>query len=354
MFFELMQVAVGNRERLSCTPTLDQWKMLFEICKKQTLVGIGYVAMKRLPREQWPQERRFLMRWTMSAEKKKTHNEKISGECVEVCKKLRAEGFHTCILKGQANIRYYRAMGEYRTPGDIDVWMWSDSGRVADVIRYAKRQNPDVDPHYHHVECQVSGDTETELHYRPSWMSTPWQNRAFQQFCEMQKPLLQEYEGFPVPTPLFDSIFQLVHIYRHLFSEGIGMRQVLDYYMILQSLTDAERESARQMVKRLGLVTFTRSLMYVLRVVFLMPEDKQLFKPKKKDGRILLREIMLAGNFGHADARYTVTREDDAMRWGIMKLRRNMTFLRSYPQEVLAEPLFRIYHWCWRTFKLWR
>ena len=85
-----------------------------------------------------------------------------------------------------------------------------------------------------------------------------------------------------------------------------------------------------------------------------MMDEYLLCAPNEKDGRFLLNEIMLAGNFGHADERYTITREESAARWGFMKLRRNMRFLTSYPEEVICEPFFRIFHWGWRRFKLWK
>lgn len=64
LFFELLQVAIGTRNRLPSTPTLEEWEEIQNLCKKQTMVGIGFVEMKRLPQEQWPQEHRFIMRWT--------------------------------------------------------------------------------------------------------------------------------------------------------------------------------------------------------------------------------------------------------------------------------------------------
>ena len=36
-----------------------------------------------------------------------------------------------------------------------------------------------------------------------------------------------------VPTTAFNVIYQLTHLYHHFFDEGIGMRQIIDYYYVV-------------------------------------------------------------------------------------------------------------------------
>lgn len=37
-----------------------------------------------------------------------------------------------------------------------------------------------------------------------------------------------------VPTLSFNVIYILSHLYRHVFTEGIGLRQLLDYYFVIE------------------------------------------------------------------------------------------------------------------------
>lgn len=362
-FFELLQVAIGNRDSLSEVPTLEDWEEIYEISKKQTLVGIAFKGVERLPEDQLP-PRHFIRQWFVKADRIRKVNVKMNIECAKVCYILQKEGFHSCVIKGQANLRNYRpeGLGWYRTPGDIDVWAWSDSGKVSDVIRFAKNVSSDAVPYYHHVDCSLTSDAETEIHYRPSWMSTPWRNSVAQKFFSLHKNDVERYpvvlpDGrrtfFLAPSVEFDAVYQLVHIYRHLFYEGIGLRQILDYDMVLLKLDDAQRNATYKWLRKLGMGNFTSATMYVLKEVFATPSKYLLCSPNEKQGRFLLSEIMLAGNFGHADERINITK-DHWLHWGIMKLKRNMKFLTSYPEEVICEPFFRVFHFTWRVLKLWR
>lgn len=405
-FFELLQVAVGNRDSLSCAPTAEEWEEIYEISKKQTLVGIAFKGVERLPQEQLPPAKR-VRQWYVKADKIKHLNNNMNMACAKMCFMMKKAGFHSCIIKGQANLKNYGSsksplngdlettnsedgregldLGWFRTPGDIDIWVWSDSGKVSDVIRFFTARQADAEPYFHHMDCNIMVDIETEVHYRPSWMSAPWRNKILQRFCNEHKGDIQhfpvqmpndKYSFFYAPSGEFDVVYQLVHIYRHLFNEGIGLRQILDYYMVLRPMSTSKgesvssatsasyREEAMKILSDLGMRDFARAMMWVLQEVFEggspLPSHKgerpawMLCDPNEKLGRFLLSEIMLAGNFGHSDERYTITREESAAKWGIMKLRRNLKFLTQYPEEVLCEPLFRVYHWAWRTWRLWR
>jgi hypothetical protein len=101
-------------------------------------------------------------------------------------------------------------------------------------------------------------------------------------------------------------VHQLVHIHHHLFYEGIGLRQLMDYYFLLQKTGDSSTDSinrSKKVIHQLGLDRFSCALMYVLQVVFGLERNKMLWSPSKKDGIFLLNEIMCSGNFGQADIR---------------------------------------------------
>ena len=71
-------------------------------------------------------------------------------------------------------------------------------------------------------------------------------------------------------------------------------------------------------------------------------------EPNEKEGRKLLEEIMKGGNFGQYDTRDAELKNGGMMKHGIWKLKRVMRLVRSYPEEALWKPLFRVWHLGWR------
>ena len=71
-------------------------------------------------------------------------------------------------------------------------------------------------------------------------------------------------------------------------------------------------------------------------------------EPNEKEGRRLLAEIMQGGNFGQYDTRDVALKNGGMMKHGVWKLKRVMRLVRSYPEEALWEPVFRVYHLLWR------
>ena len=124
-----------------------------------------------------------------------------------------------------------------RTPGDIDIWVEGGDKRVISFVR-------SISPHekacYHHIEFPSYKGMEVEVHYRPSFLLCFWHNRKLQKYYERVKEeqfshqvMLGEQGEIAIPTVEFNLIFQLTHIFSHLMNEGIGLRQLVDYYFVI-------------------------------------------------------------------------------------------------------------------------
>lgn len=246
------------------------------------------------------------------AAKIQQRNEVVNRRCVELQAKISADGFRSYIMKGQGNAVLYNDLALLRQSGDIDVYL---EGGLDKVLAYANTFAPTNGVNELEMHVAVFPDTEVEFHYRPFIMRNPFKNRKLQRFfvdegekCFENKIALPNGAGeISVPTTTFNLVHQMVHIYHHLVTEGIGLRQLLDYYFLLHSAKSVENvNKSKECIHSLGLDRFASALMWVLNLVFgncPVPELVEGWKHNEKDGRFLLEEIMLSGNFGKQDDR---------------------------------------------------
>ena len=262
IFFDFLQVAIGQRSCMSRALTMEEWKGLYGLLKKHALLGVGYVAIQKLPKEQWPPNA-MIMQWVGVAQKIRLLNLELNEECRKVVTQLEYDGIGVVVIKGQSNLENYpEELREYRNPGDIDLWtkQTNDCGipiavqqgesveyeyykGVRGIIEYARLQRrvredkSPFKPLYYHVGYHTDKGTEVEMHYRPSFLCSPIRNMRMQRWFKEQFDVCLQNKcrlGFPVLTSSVNVVYQLVHLHRHVFEGGVGLRQLMDYYFALR------------------------------------------------------------------------------------------------------------------------
>ena len=262
------------------------------------------------------------------------------------------KGYRSVVLKGQGTALYY-PHPEHRACGDIDLWVEGDREAILDFIRKQGYQVDSID--IKHAEIRFFDDVPVEIHFLPSWMYCPTTNRHLQRFfaweADKQFGSFDERIGFAHTTINFDLVYSMVHIYRHIFSEGIGLRQLVDYYYILQCSTEELRQQSFSVLKSLRMASFAGGVMWILCECFGMKEEYKLCSLNERNGQFLLSEIMIAGNFGHSDERTKQVSKNKKFMRGLVQLGRNLRFVSYYPIEVLWSPFWKLWHWGWRKKK---
>ena len=438
------------------------WRQLYTFASRQALLGFCFDGIERLTKEfseelkQNPMGRDLLMTWMGKAQQIRRQNMKVNAVAGKLFAMLRVDGMRCCVLKGQGNALMYPNPYS-RTPGDIDVWV---NASREDITEYAKTHfEIGDDIRFHHLETSFDG-VPVELHFFPGIMNNPIYNARLQKWFKRNADLqCSHIVGLPdgagdiaIPTTAFNVIYQLTHLYHHFFDEGIGMRQIIDYFLVVNdfsknvfldydlsnhpvnfsnhpvplskegstfspspsssgsgdvtapswcseplrskdggpskvspncagwdrrgvsgdtgsvscssasgssitsvssaSTTDSSASTALVVVQRelkyLGLWKFAGAVMYVLKEVLGLAEDKMIVPMDEKRGRLLLAEILDGGNFGRHFSKYGGFTHQSMGKKYFLKIWRNMHFVRYYPAEALCEPLFRTWHFFWR------
>lgn len=353
-FFYLLQMAMGKVPTHSMNIAEAEWGQLYSLAIKQSLLGVIFEGVQKLSEVQ-PEQKPplpLLYEWMGQCEMLKRQNQQLNQQGRELCHFFKREGIDSCILKGQGVACLYENPAS-RQPGDIDIWVNAFRDDVVSMMRAKGVGVTVVD----YVNCHAAffKDIEVEVHFRPTWFYNPFVNRKLQKWIADNKQCQMNHwdsnAEFTYPTIAFNLVFSLIHIYRHVFEEGIGLRQLTDYYHILSHSTAEERESAYKTLQALGLKKFVATVMYVMRRVFDMDEALLLCHPNSKEGEYLLDEILRGGNFGKFDERNKHLSAEKRFMRGVYNIKRNLRYLMHYPNEVVWIPVWKLWHWGWRKWK---
>ena len=371
LFFELLQVALGRRERLSSTPTEEEWTELFEMSQKQAVAGLAFYALEKLGQAGQKPPLQLLYNWIGLSGKIRQKNQLLNKRCLQLQQRLKEKGYASSILKGQGIALYYdEPLQELRQPGDIDIYV--DCGREKAIQLAHEFGLEHVEWDYKHLHLDIWKDTEVEMHYRVEVLLNLWKNRKLQRWfndnvnLNVNRPLLtppvEGEEGRLVtPSVSFNLFYILLHIYRHFLYEGVGMRQLMDYYFVLKSLTPnpspksegslkGKKNDIQNVLKEFGMWKFARGVMWVMQRVFGLEKDCLICEPMEEEGRFILSEVMEGGNFGHYDERLSSARGGKLQTLKKV-IKHNAHLMRHYPSEFIWPPIWFVWHKCWKWTK---
>lgn len=365
LFYQLLRMALGRQVCLPHTPNEQEWKALYELAKKQSLIGVCFAGVQKLQTQrQEPPEMTYLT-WMGMAAKIQQRNEVVSRQCVELQGQLAADGLRSCVLKGQGVGALYRVhendndnnqnssdLSMLRQSGDIDVWVDTDE---EGALRWVKKYQRVLDFDYKHVHLDVLEGTSVEVHYRPSTSRVPWYMKRVDHFTREKACWTNAValgDGMVnVPSLEFNLVFILQHIFGHLFAEEMTLKQYLDYYFVLKQahVEGADVQEAYRWMLRMGMGSFAKATMWLLREVFGMPEEWMICEADADEGRFLLDRVM-------AKEQKAKKGEHGSVRWHLSvfwaQQSKNLHLLTHYPLEVLFSPIWLARHFFWK--RIWK
>ena len=359
-YFALLRYCLGKKRNMSRVIAGMNWHELYSFASKQALLGLCFDGIERLG-EEYPEElkrnpigRELLMTWMGKAQQIRRQNMKVNAVTGKLFAMLREDGMRCCVLKGQGNALMYPNPYS-RNPGDIDVWINASRERIMEYTQKKFELGDDI--RLQHLETSLDG-VPVELHFFPCSMNNPIYHARLQKWFRRYADLqCSHIVGLPdgagdiaIPTTAFNVVYQLTHLYHHFFDEGIGMRQIIDYYYIVNNdELLVVRDTLQRELKDLGLWKFAGAVMYVLHEALGLPEEKMIAPMDEKRGKLLLAEILEGGNFGRHFTKYGGFTHQSTGKKYFLKIWRNMHFVRYYPAEALSEPIFRTWHFFWRV-----
>lgn len=373
LFFELIQISIGNLQSMTHIPTGDEWHWLYDMSWKQTLIGVCFQGVDYLCQNQpeqtvnLPNSVKF--HWIASAMNIRQRNIRLNKCCMELQTALSDAGFANCILKGQGAASLYLPLSVdepkdgiplslLRHPGDIDIWVADGMSRA---YRYCIDRFHYVDFDYVNAHIPFYSDVEVELHWRAMAEPNLFLNRKLQKWLSSEqvrrmmlsgKAELASGEKLIVPAWEFNAFYMMFHCYHHMFESGLGMRQMMDYYFLLLSVpksSESVKENVVSLFHKFDMMRFASAVMWIMKYVFGLNERYLLCPADEKEGRFILNEVMSGGNFGHHDRRIRRVGHGK-LQFLLTNLQHNWGLAKHYPKEFFWNPIWLAYHWVWKRY----
>lgn len=352
-YLDFLRLSLHDGAELPASTHDIDWDGLFRFGTSQCIRGVLFCGIKKLNASNPHPTTGQLGRWLTFQSAIKKANVQVYRDADFITRVLKKEtGFDSVVMKGQANALLYPDP-YIREPGDIDLWTTASTRQV---IRWARSHDPKAIIGYHHID--VKGlRTPVEVHYVPSFMGNLFYEWRLRQYFNKEKnkqfgnmAVLPDGLGeIGTLCPDFDCIFQLSHMMHHFFFEGLGFRQVVDFYYLLRSMPTIDKDIMVK-VKHLNMRKFTAAMMFIMHDILGLEQEKLLCEPNPQTGKMLLEEMLKAGNFGFHDERYDFSNLP-LWRQYLLETYRNLHFAKTYPAEtVFGRPLSRFWH---AAYKFW-
>ncbi len=236
-FFLLIRLGLGTENTIGGCLGPDGWQDIYSLAVRQGVGAFLFDGLQKaieggeIPADAVPTDVKM---------KLFVHTRQVEGNCVKQFKTAAAladiyatQGIRTIVLKGIATGRNY-PQPNHRPCGDLDCFLMGDYER-GNVVAEQHGANVKRD-FYKHSHISYKG-LMVENHQFCTSIRGSKRVKAFERLLQS---LLRD-EGttkigdtnLECPLPMFNALFLTHHAYRHFLSEGIALRHLCDWAMLI-------------------------------------------------------------------------------------------------------------------------
>lgn len=307
-----MRLALGtvqaDSQSLSILRQVD-WQAVLAEAKRQSVTGLLYMAVSRLPEDfSLPEE--VLFRLVSRSRQIEMRGNAMAQASTALQAQLEAAGLHPVLMKG-AQVAAFYSEPAFREYGDIDLYLPPE-----EMLPMAWEAAPDGSAHFVYQGI----DVDVHRHY----------------FDLHRKSILPS-----VPSPEATLLMLSAHTLKHAVGAGIGLRQLCDLAAAYLALDGQySPDSLRYFYKEHRLVRWNKLVNSFLQTELGVPD--RLYGGMQPSSGFLLKMLEEGGNFGHHAASRSKALEQSSLRrkadtaWRFLK---RLPFSLHYaPGEAL--PIF--------------
>lgn len=327
-----------------------EWEQVFELARRQTVTGIVFRGLDRLPDDDMPPVG-LMAKWMAYVSAIERQNRNMNSLLKRLAGHLEARGVVAVLQKGQGVAMMYPEP-LLRECGDIDLYFpdMKDVAAVEEFVGTAGKNMPDGSVEF------VADGIVIECHGRLVDIYAPSKKRFVHSLIETvgyeRLPVGAE-EGRPmvaVPGPELNLLMLSAHIMKHAVGVGIGLRQLCDFSVACRHY-EKKVEAARmhEIYGKAGIGRWAELLDAFLAGWIYGDGGKDSMagvSPKIKKSGILLEIILKGGNFGtFAEGREKASDSVAARKWSTFT-----TYLGKLRFAWSCAPR----EWFWMMMRLFR
>lgn len=278
----------------------ERWQELFEVARRQTVVGIVYQGIMMLPEELMPPEE-VMIRWVAEVDRIEQNNSRMNRALKELLKLYRDNDICPVVMKGQGIAAMYDTPS-LRECGDIDLYFDNrQEGEKALALLHERSIAYEV--HADKSVCYTWMGIEVEHHAELVDLYSP-KNRKYaeqlikeQGYTQITTPEGVEMRLASAPVNL---LMQSTHILKHALGRGVGLRQLCDMARAYHYLHgQVEHSTLHEMFATVGLQQWNVLLHAFLTENLGLPQQQQPYIALQDvDTTPLLHIVREGGNFG--------------------------------------------------------
>ena len=279
LFFELMQVSVGQLDCVSRFPEPDEWQKFYNMAKQQAVIGICYHGVTKLFEYGLVAPQELSLDWMAEAEDIREHNRGETRRLITLQEELQKHHLRSSVMTGPGLTRFYnRELQSLRYTKGIDVYVFGYKNQI-DLNQWADmnvRIFPDL----------RAGKSMQRNHRLEKWIL---QNNDL---------MFRKAGELVVPSHSMTIVIQLIHLYNLFFEKRLLMRNLMDLFFVLRFAEGSSKifqfaqTSVEGEIKELGLTRFARGIMWLLKEILALDPKFMPFEPHEEEGQYLLSQIM--------------------------------------------------------------
>lgn len=279
LFFELMQIAVGQLDCLSRGPSPEEWQELYALTQREAVSAICYSSVVALFEFGLRAPQDLALDWMAEAEELKERNRGTAKRLQALQQVLEEQSVRSSLVAGAGQARFYdKSLQTLRQSDGTELYVIGDTRKV-DLSEWA--------------------DMNIRLCETIKVGKSSMRNRKLERWLLQNDELLFRRAGeLTIPVYAMAVVLQLVYIYNQYVSNRLLMRDLMDMFFVLRWSEDNAKKfkisqtTVEGILKSLNLSRFSGGVMWLMQEVFALNLKNLPLAPIENEGHFLLDELM--------------------------------------------------------------